>query len=131
MFKGCISGSPPTPKEKQQSRRMLPRDLTQSKETRRHSISPAAPDALLPSLETINVPATGSSNGSSAQTFLFGSTEETENISPMSNQENCDIASQQKNDGSTVFDLTTPLTDLENDIILFVCSPQCLLLQLC
>jgi hypothetical protein len=124
MFNRSLSGSLPTPKEKQQSYRMPSEDSTQPKQTRRHSITPATPDGLLLSLETIDVPRIGSPGESSVQSFLFGSTEEIEKASAASNQENRLAASQPKNDRTTAFGLATPLTDLENDIILFVCPTQ-------
>ncbi|RYN55449.1 hypothetical protein AA0119_g9610 [Alternaria tenuissima] len=121
VFNRSTSDSPPTtPKEKQQSCRTPPKESTKSKHTRRDSINPTASDTLLPNLETGNgLPAAVSPDDSSVQAFLFGSTGEAGNISSISNQENSNIASQQKNEITNVFDLTTPLTHLENDLILF------------
>jgi hypothetical protein len=132
VFNRSTSDSPPTtPKEKQQSCRTPPKESTKSKHTRRDSINPTASDTLLPNLETGNgLPAAVSPDDSSVQAFLFGSTGEAGNISSISNQENSNIASQQKNEITNVFDLTTPLTHLENDLILFVCLLQPLLLHI-
>jgi hypothetical protein len=126
VFNRSTSDSPPTtPKEKQQSCRTPPKESSKSKRTRRDSINPTAPDTLLPNLETGNGP-----DDPSVQAFLFGSTGEAGNISSISNQENSNIASQQKNEITNVFDLTTPLGHLENDLILFVCLLQPLILHI-
>ena len=55
----------------------------------------------------------------------------TDNFLSISNQEDGNIMSQQENERAAVFDLTTPLADLESDVFFFVCPPQYPLLQRC
>ncbi|USP80824.1 hypothetical protein yc1106_08098 [Curvularia clavata] len=119
VFNRSLSENPSTPKDKQQSCQTPPKDSRQLKQTRRDSVVLAAPNAKLPSLEPIHVPAARSSDESSAQSFLFSSTEEIEDVSSMSNQDKGNIVSQQKSETTTVFDLATPLTDLDNEILMF------------
>lgn len=84
---------------------------------------------MSPSLEQINISAAGSADQSSGQTFIFGSKEEIDNFPSISNQGDGNVMSQQENERAAVFDLTTPLADLESDVFFFVCPPQYPLLQ--
>lgn len=123
-FNRSLSGVQSTLKEKQQSCRTPQKASTHSKQTLGVPSTPPTPDDVLPCWEPIDAPAVGSSDASSVRTFLFGHTRETEDMLSISNQVKCDNISQQKNDRDNAFDLPTPLTDLESDMVMFVCSLQ-------
>ncbi|PSN64610.1 ankyrin [Corynespora cassiicola Philippines] len=118
-FNQSLSVSPLKPKQQQQSSQMSPKDSTHFEKACLHPITPAASDVLLSDLDTMNVPAAGSSDTSSIQTVLFGSTEDTEALSSMPDREDSALTSHQKDNGTTDFDFIAPLTDRDSDIVLF------------
>ena len=119
-FTQGVSADTQTFKQQQHSSQISCQASTQSEKICLRTITPAASDTYLSDIDTTAVSAVESSDTSSIEVALFSSKEDTERRTSLPDQEDCDIASQREHEGTAGFYSITPLTDLENDVALFV-----------